>query len=65
MNIKNTVLIALMVAVVGSAVTMALFVADAISKQNMVDTLTKGGWVLLILTLAMVVVGFIKQSGQK
>lgn len=65
MNIKNTLLMALMLAVVGVAIVLVLYVADAISRQTMMDVFVKGGWTLLILTVAMVVVGFIRQAGQK
>ena len=56
---------ALMIVVLGVAIVLVLYVADAISKQNMTDVLVKGGWVLLIITAAMVLVGFIRNAGQK
>lgn len=62
---KNTILGFLISAIIGVAATMILFVTEAISKQTMVDVLSKGGLAWLILALALLLVGFIKNLGNK
>lgn len=62
--VKNTVLTALSIIVFMAALSLILYITDAISREDLMEVITKGGLVLLVIVVAMLIMGAIKKASQ-
>ena len=62
--IQRTILVGVVVAIIGAALTLILKVANVINAEQMKLVFERGGLILLILVVVMVVIGVLKSSAK-